>query len=172
MGILEHSSNYQNCISGTNKIPEYAREFKNEYLFIKGINKECERFVNLIDEEGKIFDSSKSKKLIYYFNKFLKAQKLGYLNDINEFYLKENDVRLIEFLETEVDNFMDLFYDPYSYEFDQEKYENDNTGLKEFYENFIDFRDKIKIEEITFSDFKNSLKYLSSDSDSDISDSD
>ena len=33
MGILVQSS----CISGTNKIPEYARDFKNEYLFIRGI---------------------------------------------------------------------------------------------------------------------------------------
>ena len=38
MVILTHSSNFQNCIKKTNKIPEYAREFKNEYLFIKGIN--------------------------------------------------------------------------------------------------------------------------------------
>ena len=35
----------QNCISGTNKIPEYAREFKNEYLFIRGINKELDNFI-------------------------------------------------------------------------------------------------------------------------------
>ena len=62
---------------------------------------------------------------------------------------------------------MDIFYDPDSYKFDQEKYENDNSGLKEFFESFSKFKDKIKIEEITFSDFKNSLNYLDSDSDSD-----
>ena len=31
--------------SGNNKIPEYSRDFKNEYLFIRGINKEMESFV-------------------------------------------------------------------------------------------------------------------------------
>ena len=69
---------------------------------------------------------------------------------------------------------MDLFYDPDSYEFDKEKYKNDYPGLKEFFESFSKFNDKIKIEEMTFSDFKESLKYLDSDSDDDyvISDSD
>ena len=32
---------------GNNKIPEYAREYKNEYLFIRGINKEMESFVDI-----------------------------------------------------------------------------------------------------------------------------
>ena len=50
MVILGHSSNYQNCIKKTNKIPEYARDFKNEYLFITGINKEFEYFVENINE--------------------------------------------------------------------------------------------------------------------------
>ena len=50
MGILDHTSNFQNCIKKTNKIPEYAREFKNEYLFIRGINKEFKYFVDNIKE--------------------------------------------------------------------------------------------------------------------------
>ena len=33
--------------SGNNKVPEYARDFKNEYLFIRGINKEMEGFVDI-----------------------------------------------------------------------------------------------------------------------------
>ena len=45
MGIVGQTSNYQNCIKKTNKIPEYARDFKNEYLFIRGINKELESFI-------------------------------------------------------------------------------------------------------------------------------
>ena len=44
MGIAEHFSSTKNSISGANKIPEYARDFKKEYLFIRGINKELERF--------------------------------------------------------------------------------------------------------------------------------
>ena len=109
---------------------------------------------------------------MYYFNKFLKAQEIEYLNDISELYFKEKDVRFIESLELQLDDYMDLFYDPDSYEFDQEKYENDYPGLKEFYESFSKFKDKIKIEEMSFSDFKESLKYLDSDDDFYYSDSD
>ena len=109
---------------------------------------------------------------MYYFNKFLKAQEIEYLNDISELYFKEKDVRFIESLELQLHDYMDLFYDPDSYEFDQEKYENDYPGLKEFYESFSKFKDKIKIEEMSFSDFKESLKYLDSDDDFYYSDSD
>ena len=161
-------------IKKTNKIPDYARGYKNEYLFIRGINKECEKFVKILDQEGEIFNNRQAKKVMYYFNKFLKAQEIEYLNDISELYFKESDVRFIESLELQLDDYMDLFYDPDSYKFDQKKYENDYPGLKEFFESFSKFNDKIKIEEMTFSDFKESLKYLDSDGDDDyvISDSD
>ena len=42
MGSFFHSSN---CIKTTNKIPEYAKNYKKEYLFIRGINKEFKYFV-------------------------------------------------------------------------------------------------------------------------------
>ena len=51
MVILAQSSNSQNCIKKTNVIPEYAREFKNEYLFIRGINKEINSLLNKINYE-------------------------------------------------------------------------------------------------------------------------
>ena len=41
----------KNCVRNSNsKIPEYAREFKNEYLFIRGINKEFKYVVENINE--------------------------------------------------------------------------------------------------------------------------
>ena len=145
-----------------NKIPEYAMNFKNEYLFIIGINKKCERFLDkLYEEEENVFNTSQAKKLIFYFNNFLEAQKLEYLKDISEFYLKEEEVRFIESLECKLDNYMDLFHDPDSCKFDQEKYENDDTGFKEFFESFIKFKDKIKIKEMNYR------LVFDSDSDSD-----
>ena len=134
MGILDHSSNYQKCIKKTNKIPDYARGYRNEYLFIRGINKTCEKFVKILDQEGEIFNTPQAKKVMFYFNEFLKAQEIEYLNDISELYFKEKDVRFTESLELQLHDYMDLFYDPDSYEFDEEKYENDYPGLKEFYE--------------------------------------
>ena len=171
MGILAQTSNFQKCIKKTNKIPDYVRDYKNEYLFIRGIDKACGEFVKRIDVEGKIFNSPQSNKVKLYFNKFLKAQEIEYPNDISEIYFKEKDVRFIETLERNLDDYMDLFYDPDGNEFDQEKYENDYSGLKEFIESFSKFKDKINIEEQSFSDFKRDLSYLGSDSDSD-SDSD
>ena len=57
----------QNCISGTNKIPEYAREFKNEYLFIKGINKEMDSFVKkYLTDTSDLFVSSYSDKIKFF----------------------------------------------------------------------------------------------------------
>ena len=174
MGIQATTSNYQKCIKKTNKIPDYARGYRNEYLFIRGIDKECEKFIKILDQEGEIFNKPQVEKVMYYFNKFLKAQELEYLNDISELYFKESDVRSIESIELQLDDYMDLFYDPYSYEFGQEKYENDYSGLKEFFESFSKFNDKIKKEELSFSDFKSDIINLDSDSDDDyvISDSD
>ena len=100
-----------------------------------------------------------------YIKKFLKAQEIEYLNDISELYFKESDVRFIESLELQLDDYMDLFYDPDSYKFDQKKYENDYPGLKEFFESFSKFKDKINIEELSFSDFKRDLSYFDSDDD-------
>ena len=44
----------RNALQKTNKIPDYARGYKNEYLFIRGINKTCEKFVKILDQEGEI----------------------------------------------------------------------------------------------------------------------
>ena len=143
-------------------IPVYARDFKREFVFIKVINKKCERFVNKINEKN-VFNSSLAKKLILNFNKFLIFQNLGYFKDINDFYLENEDVIFIEYLESKLDENMDLLFNPYSFKFDQEKYENDDTGFKEFFESFRKFKDKIKIKEMTFSLFSDS----DSDSDSD-----
>ena len=38
MGILDQTSNFQNSLQNTNKIPDYARDYRNEYLFIGGID--------------------------------------------------------------------------------------------------------------------------------------
>ena len=174
MGILAQTSNFQKCIKKTNKIPEYASDFKNEYLFIRGINKSCEDFVKILDSEREIFNSPQANKLIFYFNKFLKAQEIEYLNDISEFYFKENDVKFIIILECQLDDNMDLFYDPDSYEFDQLKYENDYPSLREFFKCFERFKKKINIKEMTYSDFERQIldsddefEIFLSDSDSD-----
>ena len=124
-------------------IPNYAKNIKKEYIFIIDINKKCERFVNKIDEEN-VFNSPQAKKLIIYFNKFLIFQELGHFKDISNYYFENEDVNFIVYLERKLEENMDLFFNPVSFKFDQEKYDNDYTGFKVFFESFEKFKDQIK----------------------------
>ena len=68
---------------------------------------------------------------------------------------ENEDVNFIVYLERKLEENMDLFFNPDSLKFEEEKYENDETGFKLFFESFEKFKDKIKIEEnicIIFSD--------------------
>ena len=141
-------------------IPNYAKNIKKKFIFIIDINKKCENLLKKIDEEN-VFNSPQSKKLIIYFNKFLIFQELGHFKDISNYCFENEDVNFIVYLERKLEENMDLFFNPVSLKFEEEKYENDETGFKLFFESFVKFKDKIKIEEnicIIFSD---------SDSDSD-----
>ena len=104
---------------------------------------------------------------MYYFNKFLKAQEFGYLKDTSEFYFEESDVKYIESLGLLIDNYLDLFFDPYSYDYDPKKSDNVYPGLREFSDYFERFNNKVKIKETTYSDFERQVNFLDSDSDSD-----
>ena len=127
------------------KIPEYARDYRNEYLFIRGINKALEDFVikyNL--DASKLFVSRYSDRIKFFIRKFLKAQELDYLKDTSCFIFKDCDV----------DNIEDLF-DHMHYDFVEDKevredgiddfYSVDLSGYRDFYELFCKFYDKINI---------------------------
>ena len=177
--ILAHSSNYQKCIKKTNKIPDYAREYRNEYLFIRGIDKACGEFVEILGRE-EIFKSHQVDRLMRYFNKFLKAQQLDYLNDTSEINLKYEDVKSIESLGLQLDDYRAFCFDEDRCEIDEEKYnnnvENDFPGFKRFFECFSRFNDKINVDEVSEEDYYKSLIYDIDDDDdyviSDDSDSD
>ena len=130
----------QNCISGTIKIPEYAREFKNEYLFIRGINKEMESFVEKYPSDTtELFVSSYNDKIKLFIRKFLKAQELYYLKDTSSFVFKECDVENIIFL------FERMHFD---FEEDEEfvdGHPDDYPAYRDFYELFCKFYEKINI---------------------------
>ena len=172
MGILPKSDHNSNATLSKSKIPDYARDYRNEYLFIRGINKTCGDFVKKLDEE-EIFKSPQADRLILYFNKFLKAQQLGYLNDTSvtsEIYFKYKDVISIESLELQLDDYRNLYYDEYSYKIDEEKYdnniENDYPGFKKLFECFSRFQDKLNVDYDSEYDYYKS-KIFDSDSDSD-----
>ena len=86
MVILGTSSNYQNCIkSNNNKIPEYARDYKKEYLYIRGLNKEFKYFINKLDDlNNGLFESNISNRIKYNMKRFLRGQEKGKIKDISE----------------------------------------------------------------------------------------
>ena len=88
MGIVTHFSNSQNFIKSTNKIPEYARDYKKEYLFIIGLDKEFKYLAdNINDATRGLFESHKVDRIKYFIKRFLRGQERGKLQDISNLML-------------------------------------------------------------------------------------
>ena len=151
MGSLAQSSNLQNCIKRTNKIPEYARDFKKEWLTIRGLNKECGNFIRRIDFSGDIFNSPAANRLKKNIREILKAEELGKIKDISSLIFKYCDAYNIERLEEQLDSYSDFHINPDSLEFDKEYYDlcidRDFPGFKEFFKLICLLNDKVKKEE-------------------------
>ena len=93
MGLLRHSSNFQNYIKKTNKIPKYARDYQNEWLYIRVINKEFKYFVENINEATRgLFQNHKVDRIKKFIKKFILAQERGKLQDTSNFEISSNDV--------------------------------------------------------------------------------
>ena len=137
MVILARSSNFQNCIKKTNKIPEYARDFKKEYLFVRGINKECFLLYEKYEtDDTQLFSSCHSDRIKYFIKRFLKGQERGKLKDTSFIVFKKCDVYSIEDL-----------YQEMKHDFEEDETRcDDNPGYRNFYELLCEFYDKIKIE--------------------------
>ena len=84
----------KNCPKSINsKIPEYARDYKKEYLFIRGINKEFKYFVDNINEASiGLFENHRVVRIKYFIKRFLKGQERGKLQDTTNFKIKNIDV--------------------------------------------------------------------------------
>ena len=106
MGILEQ----KNCVRSLNsKIPEYAREYKNEYLFIRGINKELNSFVDIHLISDDIDILRYHGRIKYFIKKFMIYQELGYLKDITNFTFKECDVKNIVYVDEHIEPLFNFF---------------------------------------------------------------
>ena len=160
MAYLAHFYNFNTYNNSyTQKIPEYAKDFKREYIYIRGINKKCGEFMRILgdntDSFEKVFWSSRARTLIEWFKDFLEAQRMGKLQNISKLKFKYFDVNNIECLEEQLDNYRDLYVDSGSYEFDEESYELnidiDYPGFRELFNLISLFNDKIKKEEPIFN---------------------
>ena len=151
MDSLTHSSISKIKTQPTNKIPDYAKDFKNEWLYIRGINKKCGEIIKRINFCEDLFNSPLANNLKKYIRKILRAEELGKIKDISSLIFKYFDASNIECLEEQLDNYTDLYVDPDSLEFDQEYYDlfidRHYPGFKEFFELINLINDKIKKEE-------------------------
>ena len=129
MGILDTSSNYQNCIKSTNnKIPEYAREYKREYQFIRGINKEFKYLINKLDNlNNGLFESYIADRIKYFMKRFLRAQEKGKLKDISNLMLQRDDVDNLIFINEQF-GYYKLRYDAFCDDSD----DSDDEGNGEY----------------------------------------
>ena len=155
MGSLHQPSFISGTTQKHSKIPEYAKDFKKEWLYIRGINKKCGEFMKKLgdntDSFEKVFSSSRARALIRDFKNVLEAQKIGKLQNISDFYFKYIDISNIESLEEQLDYYRDFYVDRDSYQFDEESYELnidiDFPGFRELFNLICLFNDKIKKEE-------------------------
>ena len=121
-----------------NKIPTYVNEYKREYLFIRGLNKEFMYLINKLDDlNNGLFESNISNRIKYNMKRFLRGQEKGKLKDISDLFLPKYDYSFIQEFYLNVD---------YEYKFTY------NIIDLEFFELVGKIYNKIKIEFI-FSDY-------------------
>ena len=150
-----------------NKIPHYAREYKKEYLFIRGINKEFEYFINKLDRLNHgLFESNIADRIKYNMKRFVRAQEKGKFNNISGLMLP-NDItynlnfinKNFELYKLRYDAFCD---DDFVYGNDSDD-DSDDDSIGEYlvdgkpYPGFIEFYD-------IFKNIYNQIKNEDSDS--------
>ena len=75
------------------KIPDYAKDYKNEFLFVRGIDKCFACFLNNINKATSgVFQNHRVDKINKLIGRFEKAKQLNYLNDISDKEIDEIDV--------------------------------------------------------------------------------
>ena len=117
-----------------NKIPEYAREYKREYQFIRGINKEFKYFVENIDKATTgLFENHRVDRIKYFMKRFLRAQEKGKLKDISEFEIEYDIVFNLNKIKNKLNN-IDQYLD-----FILNCYHKEDLIFINTYPGFIDF---------------------------------
>ena len=155
------------------KVPEYAQQFRKEWLYIRGINKIIESLNRGKYDYypiGKKFSCLKADKIKNHINTFLKAQERGRLQkDISYLGLSEEDVHNIFRLEEDLEIYSDVFYACYEDGIPVVEFEpGDKIKFDNFCESFEKF--KIQLKPVYHTFFKLYNNFMNSDNDS-LSDS-
>ena len=139
---MSNQSVYANQNFTYNKIPEFAREYKREYQFIRGINKELKYVIDKIyyhsDYDG-IFDINTCNRIKNFIKRFLIAQEEGKLNDISDLVFSKENISSVIFIDNTICFIINLEYD---------YIEKHYPYVKEFYDIFKKFFNKLKFDSV------------------------
>ena len=123
MGSLDQVDHDCNAILSKSKIPDYERDYRNEYLFIKGSDTCFKFFLDNLDKADKgVFQNHRVDIIKNCINKLEKAQRLNYLSDTSDIEIDEKDVFYSSLLLEELADFSDYYVDD-DWEFDQERFD-------------------------------------------------
>ena len=175
----------------SNKIPEYAREYKREYQFIRGLNKEFKYFIKKLDDlNNGLFETNLTNRIKNFMKRFLRAQEKGKFKNISNFIFPDNILNNINFInqqfgyyklrydafcddsdDDDSNSFSDIVGD-YDSDSDSDEYndDSDDDGNGEYlvdgkpYPGFIEFYDIFKK---IFNQIKNESCYSDDDDESD-----
>ena len=172
-GIEHHFSSSISCvdkkknpISCVDKIPPYAKDYKKEYFFIKGLNKEFEYFINKLDKlNDGLFESNIADRIKYIMKRFFKAQEKGKIKDISKLKLESNVISNLIFINEQFELYK-IRWDFFNDSDDTDDSDSDDDRVSEYlvdgkpYPGFKEFYD-------IFKKIFNQIKNEDSDSDSD-----
>ena len=130
------------------KIPEYAKEYKREYQFIRLINKEVKYFLDNLDNATTgLLKCHKVDRIKYFIKRFLRAQEKGKFKDISEFEIEYDIVFNINKIKNElnnIDQYLDFILNCYHKE--DLIFINPYPGFIDFYYYFNLFFTKLNIK--------------------------
>ena len=147
-----------------NKIPEYAREYKKEYLYIRGLNKEFKYLIDFMENCDNEFKSHKLDRIMKFIKRFLRAQENGRLKDISDFEFDYFDINNIYEIKKDINYYYSIIQNCY----DWSRGFNDESLVSryEIYKNDLElFFSKLNIEIEDTDDSCDSFYDYDSDSD-------
>ena len=133
MGILAKVNQHSGSTAIIKKVPDYAKDYKNEFLFIKGIDKCFEYFLeNIYWSDMGLLKHPEVDRINKLIDRFEKGQKYNYLNDITNKEIDEYDVGNAVNLLVELNELLDRYYSPdspeFNYQYFYESVEEDYPG--------------------------------------------
>ena len=129
-------------------IPDYAKDYKNEYLFILGINNEFKYFLDNIDEATcGLFENFRVDKIKKFIRLFLAYQNLGQFKDLSNFEIKSSDIKNLIRIKKNFNDFNNFInYKKDCYVGNEQNFVVPYPGFINIYDDFVLFCSKFKIK--------------------------